>query len=114
MHQEIDKVVGKERSPTLPDRLNMPYVDATLMEIQRYRPVACFVPPRAACNDTEILGYKIPTGKRVIMVTKCDGMSDCAPLIIVSDVCLTIQAPVAEWLKENRSGRNIDQYLVVI
>ncbi len=27
------------------------------------------------------------------------GMLDCAPLIIVSDVCLTIQAPLAEWLR---------------
>ena len=27
------------------------------------------------------------------------GMLDCAPLIIVSDVCLTIEAPVAQWLR---------------
>ena len=29
-------------------------------------------------------------------MAKCDG--DCATLRIVSDVCLTAQAPVAEWL----------------
>ncbi len=63
MQQEIDDVIGKERPPALPDRLNMPYVDATLMEIQRYRPVAGFIPPRIACADTEISGYKIPAGK---------------------------------------------------
>ncbi len=27
------------------------------------------------------------------------GMLDCALLTIVSDICLTIQAPVAEWLR---------------
>ena len=27
------------------------------------------------------------------------GMLDCAPLIIVSVVCLTMQAPVAQWLR---------------
>ncbi|XP_072019665.1 cytochrome P450 2J4-like [Amphiura filiformis] len=65
MQQEIDDVIGRERPPTLPDRLHLPYVDATLMEIQRFRPVACFVPPRAASVDTEIRGYKIAKGTQV-------------------------------------------------
>ena len=72
MQQEVDDVIGKGRPPTLPDRLNMPYVDATLMEIQRYKPVGCFVPPRAASTDAEILGYKIPAGNGLV-VPKCSG-----------------------------------------
>ena len=68
MQQEIDDVIGKGRPPTLPDRLNMPYVDATLMEIQRYRPAVCFVPPRATSTDTEILGYEIPKGNQFIVI----------------------------------------------
>ncbi|XP_072021871.1 cytochrome P450 2J2-like [Amphiura filiformis] len=65
VQQEIDDVIGRERPPTLPDRLHLPYVDATLMEIQRFRPVACFVPPRAASVDTELLGYSIQKGTNV-------------------------------------------------
>ncbi|XP_072021833.1 cytochrome P450 2J4-like [Amphiura filiformis] len=60
--QEIDDLIGRERPPSLPDRLHLPYVDATLMEIQRFRPVGCFVPPRAASVDTELRGYTILKG----------------------------------------------------
>ena len=35
------------------------------------------------------------------------GMLDCAPLIIVSDVCLIIQVPVAEWLRHWYCKREI-------
>ncbi|XP_072041398.1 cytochrome P450 2U1-like [Amphiura filiformis] len=65
VQQEIDDVIGRERPPSLPDRLLLPYVDATLMEIQRFRPVACFIPPRAASVDTELLGYTITKGTQV-------------------------------------------------
>ena len=41
----------------------MPYLDAALLEIQRFRPVACFLPPRANSVDTELLGYTLPKGK---------------------------------------------------
>ena len=33
---ELDKVVGKERLPTMSDRPNLPYTEATLMEVQRH------------------------------------------------------------------------------
>ncbi|XP_072021832.1 cytochrome P450 2J5-like [Amphiura filiformis] len=65
VQEEIDDVIGRERPPTLPDRLLLPYVDATLMEIQRFRPVGCFVPPRAASVDTELSGYTIRKGTQV-------------------------------------------------
>ena len=63
VHKEIDDVMGRERPPTLPDRLHMPYLEATLMEIQRFRPVACFIPPKVASDDVEVLGHTIPKGR---------------------------------------------------
>ena len=35
MRDEVHKVVGTERQPTLADRANLPYTDATVLEIQR-------------------------------------------------------------------------------
>ena len=37
-HEEIDRVVGSERLPTIDDRPNLPYVEAILAEVARIRP----------------------------------------------------------------------------
>jgi hypothetical protein len=37
--EEIDRVIGDSRLPTLADRDNLPYVFALLSEIYRWRPV---------------------------------------------------------------------------
>jgi cytochrome P450 len=36
---EVDSVTGRERLPTLEDRLNLPFVDAVCKEVLRWRPV---------------------------------------------------------------------------
>ena len=35
VRNEVHKVVGTERQPTLADRANLPFTDATVLEIQR-------------------------------------------------------------------------------
>ncbi|XP_014679738.1 PREDICTED: cytochrome P450 2U1-like [Priapulus caudatus] len=60
LQAEIDEVVGSGRAPTTKDRRNMPYLEATLWEIQRVgiiAPVPCI---RAAMNDTTIGGFDVP------------------------------------------------------
>ena len=37
-HEELDRVVGKERLPTMEDRENLPYIDAIVKETLRYHP----------------------------------------------------------------------------
>jgi cytochrome P450 len=37
--QEIDAVVGSERLPNFADRASLPYLEAVLREILRWRPV---------------------------------------------------------------------------
>lgn len=37
IHQEIDTVLGAERFPSYQDRINMPYTDACICEMMRWR-----------------------------------------------------------------------------
>ncbi|GJJ07895.1 hypothetical protein Clacol_002101 [Clathrus columnatus] len=45
LHDELDEVLG-DRLPTLADRKNLPYVDAFLCEVMRWRPSVPFGVPR--------------------------------------------------------------------
>ena len=65
LHEEIEQVIGT-RAPTIQDRANMPYMVATLAEIDR---CACVVPlgvPHATVRDTHIRGYSLPAHTTVI------------------------------------------------
>lgn len=66
VQEEIDLVVGTDRQPSCEDRPNMPYVDALIMEIQRFRPVIVLSPPRGVFQDTTLAGYNIPKGTQVL------------------------------------------------
>ena len=37
-HEEIDRVVGEQRMPTLDDLENMPYIHAMILEVGQQRP----------------------------------------------------------------------------
>ena len=39
---EIDDVIGRQREPSMKDKVSMPYVEATLMEIQRVADLTLF------------------------------------------------------------------------
>ena len=60
IQQEIDRVVGRNRFPRLADRPNMPFIEATIMELQRISPITPLPLARYTSSDTEIQGYSIP------------------------------------------------------
>ncbi|PAV15413.1 cytochrome P450 [Pyrrhoderma noxium] len=63
--EELDRVVGTDRLPTLDDRENLPFVNAVIMEVMRWQPVAPLGVPHALTEDIVYKGYRIPKGTDV-------------------------------------------------
>ncbi|XP_053376355.1 cytochrome P450 2J4-like [Mercenaria mercenaria] len=63
---EIQQVVGSGRPVSLSDRNNMPYTQATLLELQRISNTLTFSLPHVAKQDATLLGYQIPKDSVVI------------------------------------------------
>ncbi|KAH7253445.1 cytochrome P450 [Fusarium solani] len=59
---EIDRVIGKDRLPTLADRPSLPYIDAIVKEVLRWHPVAPMGLPHTSTADDVCEGYFIPKG----------------------------------------------------
>uniref|UniRef100_A0A669PWA5 unspecific monooxygenase n=1 Tax=Phasianus colchicus TaxID=9054 RepID=A0A669PWA5_PHACC len=60
IHKEIDRVVGRDRSPCMADRSQLPYTDAVVHEIQRFIDFLPVNLPRAVTKDTKLRDYFIP------------------------------------------------------
>ncbi|XP_072483333.1 cytochrome P450 2C44-like isoform X2 [Notamacropus eugenii] len=67
VHEEIDRVVGSSRRPSMQDRVKMPYVDAVVHEIQRYISLLPFSLPRLATKDIYFRNYVIPKGTIIFL-----------------------------------------------
>nr|XP_006811947.1 PREDICTED: cytochrome P450 2U1-like [Saccoglossus kowalevskii] len=71
---ELDEVVGMG-TPTLANRRQLPYTEATIHEIQRMSSIVPLCIPHAASENTEILGHYIPKDT-VIMVNLWSALND--------------------------------------
>lgn len=67
VQEELDRVVGPDRLPTYKDRANLPYLNAVLLELMRWKHFAPFGLPHMTLKDTQCLGYKIPAGAQVMV-----------------------------------------------
>ncbi|XP_005885532.1 PREDICTED: cytochrome P450 2C42, partial [Myotis brandtii] len=66
VQEEIDRVIGRERSPCMQDRSHMPYTDAMVHEVQRYLNLLPTNLPHAVTCDVKFRNYLIPKGTTII------------------------------------------------
>ncbi|KAK7441011.1 hypothetical protein VKT23_016792 [Stygiomarasmius scandens] len=64
--EEIDAVVGPEQLPTLSGRGRLPYVEAVIKEVLRWRPAVPLGIPRRVGSDDMYEGYRIPSDSIII------------------------------------------------
>ncbi|XP_058805598.1 uncharacterized protein LOC131672414 [Phymastichus coffea] len=67
LHEEIDRVIGRERLPAAGDRPRMPYAEAVILESQRLTPVVPVIGPRRVLRDSSLLGLHLPRDALVLM-----------------------------------------------
>ncbi|XP_077535945.1 vitamin D 25-hydroxylase-like [Haemaphysalis longicornis] len=66
IQREIDGVVGPDRRPTWDDRKQMPYTQACILEVERWKTSAPLGAPRESSDDVVIDGYFIEKGTTVL------------------------------------------------
>jgi len=67
LHEELDKVVGRDRTPHLRDSAELKYFNATLNEVQRIRPVAAGKFLHTVTEDIECDGYFFERDTQIIL-----------------------------------------------
>lgn len=65
--EEIDRVIGSDRMPTMEDMCDLPYIRSTMKETLRWMPTTILgAVPHAVTQDDEYMGYFIPGGAGVL------------------------------------------------
>ncbi|KAK7102926.1 cytochrome P450 2B5-like [Littorina saxatilis] len=65
-HQEVDRVIGADRLPSLQDRTDTVYVEATILETLRLSVNVPFSLPHSVTRDVTFRDYVIPKGTMVL------------------------------------------------
>ncbi|QRV90269.1 cytochrome P450 family protein [Ceratobasidium sp. AG-Ba] len=67
--EELDMVVGKDRMPVYEDLPNLPYIQAVIKEVHRWRPTAPLAVPHATIEEVNYAGSRIPPGTTIFINT---------------------------------------------
>ncbi|KAJ8508558.1 hypothetical protein ONZ45_g9169 [Pleurotus djamor] len=65
-HEELDRVVGRDRMPSFSDFDDLHYIRATVKEVLRWRPVGPMAVPHRLETDDVYEGYDLPKGSMCI------------------------------------------------
>ncbi|KAG9268172.1 cytochrome P450 1B1 [Astyanax mexicanus] len=60
LHEQIDKVVGRDRLPSMEDKVNLACLEAFIYETMRYTSFVPVTIPHATTSDVTIEGFRIP------------------------------------------------------
>ncbi|KAL8575589.1 hypothetical protein ACOMHN_059653 [Nucella lapillus] len=66
-YQELLSHLGTGRPPTLEDRSSLPYLEATIMEVQRHADVGPLAMAHGLARDTKFRGYRLPQDAIVLI-----------------------------------------------
>ncbi|NXJ83523.1 CP2C5 protein, partial [Trogon melanurus] len=66
VQEEINRVVGAGRAPSMEDKLRMPYTNAVIHELQRFHKANNEIFPRMMTQDVVFRGHIIPKGTSVV------------------------------------------------
>lgn len=64
--KEIDDSIGFEKRPSSSDKIKMPYLSATILEVTRWICHVPFTVPHKAVKDTSLANYSIQKGTIVM------------------------------------------------
>ncbi|KAG8914333.1 hypothetical protein FRC02_005036 [Tulasnella sp. 418] len=67
VQEELDRVVGSERAPTVEDLPNLPYLSIFLKEVYRFRPLNSLLAPHFSTEDQIYKGKLIPKDSTVVL-----------------------------------------------
>lgn len=67
IHEELDTVIGKARQPRLSDRLQLPYLEAFILETFRHSSFVPFTIPHSTTKHTTLNGFYIPKERCVFV-----------------------------------------------
>jgi len=71
LHEEIRRVVGMSRLPSLNDRPEMPYTEAVIMEVMRYSAMVPLAVQHRTVEDVHFHGFFIPKDTLIIPNLYC-------------------------------------------
>ncbi len=80
MRDQLEEVVGKNVRPSLEQKHQLPYMEATVMELLRYISHVPILLPHATMCDTQINGYNLPKGTQVSRHT-CPTLTPFYPIL---------------------------------
>ena len=65
-HEELDKIIGRNRLPDVSDMDSLPYIKGIAKEVIRWFPNAPLAAPHVAIEEDEYKGMRIPKGSLII------------------------------------------------
>lgn len=73
IQSELDSVVGRDRLVVESDLPHLPYLRCVVRETFRMHPAGPFLIPHESIRDTNLMGFRIPSGTRVFINTHALG-----------------------------------------